>query len=270
MLLLNINLALVKLLWLRIRLWINHLLKGKSKYYIHSPFVYDFCIQVLNNKIDKEVLRKINAIKFYYKSRNKKLTLQELGAGKSGTYTCDLYTYLKRTAITNRYGSILHRLVEHYQIQEIIETGTGLAISSAWLATAGNCPLVHSIEGNASLVQEAIEMTQHFKFNNINIHHGLVGNILPTLAQRIKEKTLIFLDAHHSGDATERYVDILLPHILEDTILVLDDINYSKSMHAAWKKLTLNERVSLSINLYRIGVIFFKPELSKQEFYLYH
>jgi hypothetical protein len=46
---------------------------------------------------------------------------------------------------------------------------------------------------------------------------------------------------------------------------VLDDIFWSKDMYEAWKKLENHPRVTLSLELNDLGLLFFDPSLSKEK-----
>lgn len=193
-----------------------------------------------------------------------------MGAGNQSHHRTTVTQYFKKTAISNKYGYILTRIVEHYNVKQIIETGTGLGMSSCWMALASTNPHVQSIEGNIELIEYVRKLTSNMSITAIELHHGSVDDLLPTLVKDIREGTLLFLDANHTAAATLRYFNIIIPFVKDDTIIVFDDINYSADMQMAWHTIIKHQRVTLSVNLYRMGVIFFRPELSKQEFYLYH
>jgi predicted O-methyltransferase YrrM len=266
----NLNLALVYKFLTRIQLFIQYLIKGRSKYYIHSPFVYDFCRFVLSRKPLQKDSDTINSIIKYYQSKKDILNLQEFGAARKRDYAIKIGDYLNRTAITNKYGRLLHNLVAYYQVEHVIETGTALGISTSWMALSNpNCK-ISSIEGNKKLCDVSNEMFIRFSITNTQVYCGLVEDVLPELAKNMKCKTLLFIDAHHTGAATMRYFAMIKSYVKDDTIVVFDDINYSAEMNDAWKNIICDERVTLSLNLYRIGVIFFNPSLSKQAFSLYY
>ncbi len=254
----------------RIRLYIYYLIKGKSRYYIHSPFVYDFCRFVLLKKTTSKNKQTIDEIKSYYHNHNLPLELEELGAGKKTTYVISTSDYLTRTAVTDKYGSLLQHIIEYYKIECVIETGTALGISAAWMAQANTSPQIHTIDGNRDLCTAAEKMFSNFNLNKVHTYHGTIIQTLPKLYSLIGDKTMIYLDAHHTGEASIEYFNMLKPFLRKDSVLVLDDINYSKDMHQAWKEIISDSSVTLSINLFRMGVIFFNPALSKQEFYLYY
>lgn len=219
---------------------------------------------------DMTINEKISSIKKHYLKTNETLELIEYGAGKQGHYTMSAGQYMQRTAISDKYGRLLHQLVRYYSVNHVIETGTALGISSAWMALANPNVFINTIEANAALCNMSESTFSKFNINNIKVHHGLVADVLPEIIKTLKPQTLIFIDAHHTAEATLRYFNMMKPYLLQDVIMVFDDINYSPEMFNAWKKIVGDEQVTLSINLYRMGVIFFNPALSKQEFYLYY
>lgn len=254
----------------RAKLFLWFLLRGKTRYYIHSPFVYDFCNSVIRKRISNETIGRIRQVKSYYNNKKDNILLKELGAGPAGDHKVTVSAYFRKTAISDTYGALLLKIVEHYDIKQVIECGTGLGISAYWMSQAANQPAIVSIEGNKPLVDQTDSMLKHHSLSHVKLIHGSVDEQLPLLAKQITSNTLIFLDANHTREATLRYVEQIIPHVSNDTILVLDDINYSEAMYEAWRSIIQHPRVTLSINLWRLGVIFFRPELSKQEFYLYH
>jgi len=53
-------------------------------------------------------------------------------------------------------------------------------------------------------------------------------------------------------------------HLHEKSIVILDDIHLSSSMERAWRKILRDDKVTLTIDLFRLGIIFFDTKLSKQ------
>ena len=57
-----------------------------------------------------------------------------------------------------------------------------------------------------------------------------------------------------------------LPFIEESTILVFDDIYWSRDMTQAWETILKDSRVIVSIDCFNLGFIFFRKEQPKQHF----
>jgi len=74
------------------------------------------------------------------------------------------------------------------------------------------------------------------------------------------------VDANHTYQATKRYVDYLLPRMNEKGIIVLDDIHYSEQMERAWKELKADNRVTTSMDLYHVGLLFVDNHYLKRHY----
>ena len=68
---------------------------------------------------------------------------------------------------------------------------------------------------------------------------------------------LAYIDANHTYEATWSYFDVLADKTHEKSVIVLDDIHHSEEMELAWKKICADERVTSTIDLYQMGLVFF-------------
>ena len=62
------------------------------------------------------------------------------------------------------------------------------------------------------------------------------------------------------------YFEQCLHHIHPGTIFIFDDIHWSAGMEEAWNTIREHPKVIVSIDLYYLGIVFFKEELSKEDF----
>ena len=57
----------------------------------------------------------------------------------------------------------------------------------------------------------------------------------------------------------------------EHSILIFDDIHWSQEMETAWEEIKKDESISLTIDLFFIGIVFFRKEqLVKQDFTIHY
>jgi predicted O-methyltransferase YrrM len=105
---------------------------------------------------------------------------------------------------------------------------------------------------------------------SISLVAGHLDQTLPAWASEHTRIDFAFLDANHRFEPTLRYFDTLLPLCHEDTCLVFDDIHWSAEMEAAWETICQHESVTLSLDLFNIGVVFFRRKQPKQHFVLWH
>jgi len=57
-----------------------------------------------------------------------------------------------------------------------------------------------------------------------------------------------------------------LKYANNNTIFIFDDIHWSDGMENAWKYIKANTRTTLTIDLFFVGIVFVKSELSKEDF----
>lgn len=118
-------------------------------------------------------------------------------------------------------ASLLRKSGKKFNLSTFVETGTYKARMIKSLAP--HFAKIYSIELSSELVNRAREK---FKgSSNIQIIEGDSGKVLPPLISQLKEGSLIFLDAHHSGGITAK-ADVNTPIISEINALKKTNINH--------------------------------------------
>jgi predicted O-methyltransferase YrrM len=155
-------------------------------------------------------------------------------------------------------------MVSTFQPKTTLEFGTSLGISTIYLATANNSSTVHTMEGNPDSRQIALNIFKKLNIENIESHVGEFDSILEKVLHKLDSIDLVYLDGNHQKEATLQYFNQLLPKLSSDSIVVLDDIYWSKGMTQAWEALKNHKAVTLSIDLFDVGILFFNTNLSKE------
>jgi predicted O-methyltransferase YrrM len=252
--------------FLRFRYFLNYQWRAKTKYYLHSPFVYRFYLNVLEGKED-EALKAISALRKKLSNDNSTIEIQDLGAG--GVSSQKVSILESKVAVRHKYGSLLYRLVKYFNPGYIVELGTSAGISSAYMALANNYANITSLEGSAGLIELAKENHAILGIQNITIHQG---NFDQTLLQVLQTQTtlgLVFFDGNHSKEATLRYFNLCLAKTNHESIFIFDDIHWSEEMHEAWQQIKAHPQITLSLDVFQFGICFFRKEkLAKEEFVL--
>lgn len=166
-------------------------------------------------------------------------------------------------------GQALFRLVNWLGMHEkrplqILELGTSLGITTAYLASPDSRNRIMTLEGSEAVLKVAQGVWKTLKLENIE---WVQGNIDHTLFGRAREKVdVAYVDANHTYEATMRYVGFLLPRLTEKGVIVLDDIHYSPEMEQAWTELKANPRVTTSMDLFHAGLLFVDPHYLKRHY----
>jgi len=238
-------------------------------YGLHSPFVYDFHRNILNSSGEKTVLNDIKRIRKHLIKEQTFLYTTDLGTGskKAKHRWLSLKTAVKRMSIPHKYGKVLYRIIEYYSLKDILEIGTGIGVSTLYLAKGRKSKTVQTIEGDPQKANFAEELFKKHNLENIQIRVNHFDEVLFFVLQKMQHlPDFVFIDGNHQKSSTIRYFETILPFIHNDTVVVLDDIHWSMDMEEAWNEIRKYNQVTVTIDLFRVGIVFFKKELSGQNF----
>jgi len=178
---------------------------------------------------------------------------------------------VRSAAQPNKRARFLFRLAQHYQPQAMLELGTSLGLSAACLALGSPSGRLISLEGSAPIAALARTQMRRLSISNVDILTGTFDEQLnPLLENNALYSSgidLVFLDGNHRYEPTLRYFSLLTDHMAPSSVILLDDIRWSREMEMAWKIICRDPRVLLTIDLFFLGLVFFRPEFrSKQHF----
>ena len=235
---------------------------------IHSPFVFDLIVDVLNRPVDTNDFNEIEQIRKDLSKRKDKIHYKDPGAG-SGIKTQSTRNIgeIVRTSSTKpKYGELLFKLVRKFKPENIIELGTSMGLGAMYLAKGNSKTQVHTIERAVPLYQLAKNNFEMAGFKNIHIYNDFFSNGLTRLLKHVGNFDMVFFDGNHTFDHTLEYFEICISKTTNESIFIFDDIHWSAEMERLWERIIKDERVVVSIDLFQIGLVFFRKELSKQHF----
>lgn len=251
--------------------YLSYYNKALTAYQIHSPAVYDFITEVLDQDRAYYKFGEIEFLRQKYLQSKDSIPFIEMGAGskKLSGDSRPIADIAKTSLSPVKTCRILFNAVKFYNSKNILELGSSLGISTAYLASVKNDVRVISLEGNPASADIARHNANQLKLNNIEIITGsFEQTLLPTL-EKMKQVDLAYLDGNHSYDATIKYFNQLLPYLHNNSVIVLDDIYWSDGMLKAWKQLTQHPSITYSIDIYSSGFLFLDNSMKyKQQFTL--
>lgn len=238
----------------------------------HSPFVYTFMKKVMNGKTTNDATKRIEAERSLLKKSSEEISFVDFGAGSIGGSNATKRT-VRDIAENSLSGAwqcgVMHRMVKEYQVKNILELGTSLGVSTAYLACADSSARVITLEGNPASAEWAKRLWSKLLLANISTRIGEFASTLSGALDELESLDLVFLDGNHRKEATLEYFETIRSHIHAKSIVVVDDIYWSKGMHEAWRCLQQDPSVAFSIDVFRMGVLFFDPTIMpKQHFKL--
>ena len=234
----------------------------------HSPFVFDLITTVLDDHQPYPVYAPIEQLRRTLRRDPTLLGIEDMGAGSvyAATGTRSVASIAKHAAKPPKLGQLLHRVARHYAPATILELGTSLGLSTAYLTAGAPQARLWTIEGALSIADKA-----RANLNSLGakaeILTGNFDTVLPGLLEEIPPVELAFIDGNHRCEPTLRYFDAIFRHAAPASVLIFDDIHWSAGMETAWNTIRNDPRVYLTIDLFFIGFVFRRDEFKvKQDF----
>jgi predicted O-methyltransferase YrrM len=234
---------------------------------IHSPFVFNFVTQVLADRGAYYCYAPIEQARLAFRQHGSTIEVEDFGAGS--------HTRAKRTrriadiAATalkpKKYGQLLFRMVNHYHYTQVLEMGTSLGITTSYLALAGSKVQVITIEGAPAIAAFAEKYFRAAGLPNVQQLVGRFDDILPQALAIMPRPQLVYIDGNHRYAPTMQYFRSLLPAMQDGSMLVFDDIYWSREMEIAWREIQAHPAVTLTIDLFFLGIVCFNGAIKEPQ-----
>lgn len=248
---------------------LSYFLNAVSEHSLQAPFIYELYTTVIKSEKLNSDFSEIELIRGDLIRNNSVLELKELGAGsnKNKSSSRSIKDIASGGLTSPKYSALLYRLIKHFHMRQIVELGTSFGVNTLYLAKY-EATKVTTFEGNPSISKVAQANFDQQQAHNIKIIEGNIDRTLSFFLDGSIRPDLVYIDANHRYDATLRYFNTVIHNRHDETIVVLDDIKWSKEMQEAWKKIVNHPQVTMSIDLNKFGIVFFKPDFTKQHYVL--
>lgn len=252
------------------RLALKYYWDAQTIYSAHSPFVYHFMKEVLNTKHTAKDVDLIEAKRQELLSSNDEIAFIELGAGSSKGKNNEIrrISDVARNSLSGPWQcQVMYNLVKQYGIENILEIGTSLGLSTAYFAYANRNAKIITLEGNPSSVDIAKDIWDKLNIGSIDVRLGEFGDTMSEAMEDINSIDLAFIDGNHRKDSTIRYFHNLKSKSHSKSIFIIDDIYWSSGMNEAWNEIIEDESCAFSIDLFRMGIVFFDHTIMPKQHY---
>lgn len=245
-------------------------LKAHGKAGVQAPFLFRLCNEVLTPKNRVPAGAAFEAVRQALLADHREIRVTDLGAGaKTESSNVRKISYVARTSAKPRkWAEVLHKLAAEFKPAVIIELGTSLGISGMYLASAIPQGKLLTLEGCPQIAALARENFERAGIRNAEIITGSFDETLPRMLETLPQVDFAYVDGNHTEEGTLRYFSWLKHKAGPNTVLIFDDIHWSEGMKNAWRSICADPSVTVSLDLFRLGVVFFNPGLSKQHFNL--
>ena len=248
--------------------YLLHRLRAKSRHGLHSPFVYRLVDEVIYDLNNKDIYNEIENIRSGLLSDNQVITVTDLGAGSHvNNNRQKKVSDIARNALkSTKLAQLLYRLLKDLQPRNMIELGTCLGTTSLYLKSAATSTELYTLEGCPQTANVAKRVFEKSGIHDVKQVTGNFDDTLPGVIEGLEQLDFVFVDGNHQKDATLNYFEWCLPKVHENTLLIFDDIYWSEGMKEAWSIIKSHPKVTVTVDLFWIGLVYFKKGQVKEDF----
>lgn len=247
--------------------YINYRFKAKGRHGVHSPFVYSFLNECLSTKIDKNFKNSLKNIFKNLKNDHSIIEISDFGAGsKKLNNKRKISNIFSTSSSKGKYGRLLYKISKFYEPKNCLELGTSLGIGSIHLSLGNPTNSILTVEACENTYKQALKNISFLKLENVQLINSTFSEYISKLSNESFD--LIFIDGHHDGNALLTYLKELKDYSHNDTIFILDDIRWSRSMLSAWNEIINLKEFNLTIDLFRMGIVMRRNQQGKEHFIL--
>lgn len=248
--------------------YIKHILSAKSRHGTHSPFVYQLVDEVIYDFKDKPEYHNVEKLREILLQDERTIKVTDLGAGSlvNNQRTKKVKSIAKNALKPKKLAQLLYRLAKEFKPDTLLELGTCLGLTSAYFSEALPNSTIITMEGCPQTAEIAQENWVKLSKQNIMVKVGNFDDTLVEVIEKQPKLDFVFIDGNHRKDATLNYFNLCLPKVHEDSVIIFDDIYWSKGMAEAWEHIKAHPDVTVTVDLFWIGLVFFRDGQAKQDF----
>lgn len=244
----------------RLGQWLRYYFGAKTIYNLHSTFETQAAQVMLEDRRNFYVFSFAKMLRGQLTSNALVVEYDDLGApsmAMSGKKR-SLGKIARHTAVNPETGKRLFRLVQWLKPQTMLELGAGLGVSTLYQAAAARNSIFIALEGQTALAARTAQHIREYGFDKVTVRAGLFKDTLPEALRSLQKLDYLFIDGDHRYEAVKANFYSCQPFFTENAVVVIADIHWSEGMLKAWHELRQSKGVSLSIDLYDIGILFFR------------
>lgn len=250
--------------------YLHYWLNAIDEHSLQAPFVFELYTQVIKDDVQLPVFQEIGTYRKEKLADHRNLRFSRLGAASSVKKSDErkVSSIARHSLSSAKFSRFLFRLARYCQPSLILELGTSLGINTLYLSAHNPACRIVTFEGCNTSIAEAAALFSTWEKKNIELVAGNIDDTLTEYLCRHKTIEMVYMDANHRYEPTLRYFDALVKYCTPHAVLVLDDIHWSAEMEKAWEKIKQHEKVTLTIDIFDAGLVFFRPLYTKQHYTL--
>lgn len=247
--------------------YIKFLFRSTNEHGVHSPFVFDLITKCFYNKKQLNIYQKLNQYRTELLKNKDNIRVTDFGAGsrvfKNNTRAISAIT--KTAGITKKRAQLLTRLSNYFDFKTALELGTSLGLASSAIAFGNPETKITTLEGCPETSKIAQEQFKKHQLDNINV---IITNFSPFTQTNSIQYDLVYFDGNHQKKATLEYFNSLIDNTNNHSMFIFDDIHWSVAMEEAWEEIKKHPKVTITIDTFFWGFVFFRTETKHKEHFI--
>lgn len=248
--------------------YIKYKSKAHNLHGLHSPFVYSLYENVIGTEQQYYFFVNAEILRNELLQNETKIEKIELGTGNKKNKKIKISNIAKTVLKSSKEAQLMFKLVNYFQPKNILEIGTSLGLTTSYIAAANSNANVVTLEGCPNTLAVAKSNFEKLRIKNVTTHLGNFDEILPPVLSKMQTLDLVFFDGNHRYEPTMNYFNLSLEKSNENSVFVFDDIHWSAEMTKAWEEIQNHKDVTVTIDLFSVGLVFFRTQQAKQHFIL--
>lgn len=232
---------------------------------VHSPFVFDLITKVIEEECPYYRFNEIELLRKQLLGKEEQITYPDRRSkGKLKSRT--IGAVVKREAIRPKQGALLFRLANYFKSKNILQVGTTTGISTLYLtsyASGLRCVALENIPAFSTIIQQAFAKLAR---NPIDLRIGDYTDIFPKALEEMGNIDFLFFNTPYESDSNRQWIRESLRYVHDHSVLVIEGINSNVCMRTFWEEIKASPKVSVTLDLFSLGIVLFDKRLHKKNY----
>lgn len=256
-------------LWSRCRQFLSYWLEAVDAHSLHSPFIFDLYTGSILDRRPAAELSAVEKLRAKLLEDQTSIRITDLGTGSlQGNDKLTTLGNLAQKSHNPQVSRLLFNLARAYRPKNILELGTNLGLSTLHMAAGAPQAAITSLEGCPKLCEYARRHFEQLGASTVQILPGPIEENLKPFLSASAPLDMIFLDANHRYQPTMNYFNHCLERVHDGSVVIVDDIHWSEEMSRAWRDIRCHQKISISVDLFKVGLLFFDQKLKRNHYIL--
>ncbi|MDL2256027.1 class I SAM-dependent methyltransferase [Parabacteroides sp. OttesenSCG-928-K15] len=235
---------------------------------IHSPFVFNLLTKVIREKGSYYRFHDIELLRKRLLQNNQEVVWPDMRR-PSRVRKSTIAEIVRKEAVSPKVGALLFRLVHYFQSKSILQIGSSMGLSTLYLTSCMpdiSCVSLEPVEAFAAISQWTCREASA-KVEQLTGHNE---EQLAKALKRAEPYDFVFFNGRNEQYDTLHLFNRCMPHIAPEGICVIEGIHKGKKRLDAWKSICEKPEVTVTLDLYSVGIVFLHPKLHKRNYKLYY